>query len=79
MVYTVTYRYYEEHKSLEYSTLKDAEAKIKKMNGDTAYSHMQILVPLDSFIDYKDRFEELYDFVLKGAGVRKAEVNKVMI
>ena len=53
---------------------------VKDRTGRAQYANLRIWAPLgNENIDYKEKFEELYDFVLKGAGIRTLEKDKVMI
>lgn len=79
MVYLVRYRYYDDIRSKSYTSLDDAQEVLESLTDDVNCTNLEILVPVDQYIDYKEKYEELYDFVLKGAGVRKVNVDKVMI
>ncbi len=84
MVYTLTYIYDgDEEYSLEFDNLDAAKKKLNSFSGNKNYSKLQILVPLDALeakLNYKEKFEELYNYVLSGAGIRNPqEKTKKMI
>lgn len=56
---------------IEFDELKAAETFVKKIVGSFQYSNIMILVPLAQQMDYKEKFEELYDYILKTKGVRE--------
>ena len=84
MIYTVTYLYAgEESLTREYDNIEGARKEVNSLSGDERYSRIQILVPLDALEaqeQYKEKFEELYDHLLKGSGIRGSkETVKKMI
>lgn len=55
----------------EFPTRKDAEIFIaKEISGNLQFSNIQIFTNVLDQIDYKEKFEELYNYVLSQAGVR---------
>jgi hypothetical protein len=68
------------NKTYTSETEKDKKTFVKDRTGRAQYANLRIWAPLgNENIDYKEKFEELYDFVLKGAGIRTLEKDKVMI
>ena len=84
MIYTVTYLYAgDKSHSVEYSDLQAAKEKANSLSGDRNYTKIQILVPLDALEaqeQYKEKFEELYDHLLRSSRIREPkETDKKMI
>jgi hypothetical protein len=79
-MYTVVYRYSGTRNWFEFDNEVDARKKVKSLSGSSGYSDINILVSLDNSINYKEKFEELYNYVLTGAGIRNIkEAEKVII
>ena len=65
-----------ENKSKTFPTLEKAEEALNKSIMRDDFKHHRIWVPQGTEnIDYKDKFEELYDYVLKNAGIRESDVS----
>lgn len=80
MIYTVVYRYQGSRTIVEFDNEPDARKKIKGLSGTKGYTDMTILVPLENSFDYREKYEELYNYVLTGAGIRNIkESEKVQI
>ena len=70
------------HKSKSFNTEAEADDFVARNISTNSIRNFRIFVPIEMVkdaIDYKKKFEELYDFILTGAGVRKVNVDKVMI
>jgi len=65
-----------ENKSKTFSALPEAEKALEASLNRDVFRHHRIWVPQGTGnIDYKEKFEELYDYILKSAGIREGDVS----
>lgn len=57
-------------KWIEFQTLEEANKKVKSFSGSKQYTNIIVLTEVENQLDYKAKFEELYDYFMKQVGVR---------
>lgn len=56
----------------EYDDMETLNKKKASLSGVLQYSNIMILVNVENQIDYKQKFEELYNHLLISSGIRKS-------